>query len=473
MFQKLRSHLSLQLLLLTMFFVLLAEVLIYVPSVVNFRKTWLEERLAAANIAILAIEAAPDHMIGEMLSRKLLGNAGVVAISLKQKDKRQLVLNTDQPLNVAMRYDMRDASYSDMIRDTIKSLFHFHPHKSLIQVKGYANFMQADATQQNPVIHDEGTFIEIIFYENLLCEDMRRFSINVMLLSIIISLITAGLVYFSLSCLLIRPVQKMTRSVAAFRAAPENAPIDLSDEGRADEIGIVMRELAAMQNEIRAALIQKRHLAQLGESVSKINHDLRNILSSAQMVSDHLSNVDNPVVQKLAPRFVKAVDRAIRLCENTLKYGNAGLEEPDISSVPLLPIVEEVCLSLGVTDLGGIHIMPDFPEDLTIQADSDQIFRVFLNLSRNAVQAMKDSGTITFTARKEDGQTIIDIKDNGPGIPGQIKATLFQPFHGSSNGGAGLGLAISKEILEAHGGALELVKSDGDGTHFRIILQTV
>ena len=473
MFQKLRSHLSLQLLLLTMFFVLLAEVLIYVPSVVNFRKTWLEERLAAANIAILAIEAAPDHMIGEMLSRKLLGNAGVVAISLKQKDKRQLVLNTDQPLNVAMRYDMRDASYSDMIRDTIKSLFHFHPHKSLIQVKGYANFMQADATQQNPVIHDEGTFIEIIFYENLLCEDMRRFSINVMLLSIIISLITAGLVYFSLSCLLIRPVQKMTRSVAAFRAAPENAPIDLSDEGRADEIGIVMRELAAMQNEIRAALIQKRHLAQLGESVSKINHDLRNILSSAQMVSDHLSNVDNPVVQKLAPRFVKAVDRAIRLCENTLKYGNAGLEEPDISSVPLLPIVEEVCLSLGVTDLGGIHIIPDFPEDITIQADSDQIFRVFLNLSRNAVQAMKDSGTITFTARKEDGQTIIDIKDNGPGIPGQIKATLFQPFHGSSNGGAGLGLAISKEILEAHGGTLELVKSDGDGTHFRIILQTV
>ena len=470
MFQKLRSHLSLQLLLLTIFFVLLAEVLIYVPSVVNFRKTWLEERLAAANIAILAIEAAPDHMISEMLSRKLLGNAGVVAISLKQKDKRQLVLNTDQPLNVAMRYDIRDPSYSDMIRDTMKSLFHTHPHKSLIQVKGYANFMQADATQQNPAKPDEDTFIEIIFHENLLCEDMRRFSINVMLLSIIISLITAGLVYFSLSYLLIRPVQKMTKSVTAFRAAPENAPIDLSVEGRADEIGIVMRELAAMQNEIRAALIQKKHLAQLGESVSKINHDLRNILSSAQMVSDHLSSVDNPVVQKLAPRFVKAVDRAIRLCENTLKYGKAGVEKPDLSAVNLKHIIEEVCLSLGVTDLGNIQIIPDFPENFTIHADSDQIFRVFLNLSRNAVQAMKDGGEITFSARKENDQTIIDIKDNGPGIPGQIKATLFQPFHGSSNGGAGLGLAISKEILEAHGGTLELVKSDEDGSHFRIVL---
>jgi signal transduction histidine kinase len=262
----------------------------------------------------------------------------------------------------------------------------------------------------------------------------------------------------------------MTKSVTAFRAAPENTPIDLSVEGRADEIGIVMRELAAMQNEIRAALIQKKHLAQLGASVSKINHDLRNILSSAQMVSDHLSSVDNPVVQKLAPRFVKAIDRAIRLCENTLKYGKAGVEKPDLTSVNLKHIIEEVCLSLGVTDLGTIHIIPDFPEDFTIRADSDQIFRVFLNLSRNAVQAMKDGGEITFSAQKEDDQTIIDIKDNGPGIPGQIKATLFQPFHGSSNGGAGLGLAISKEILEAHGGTLELVKSDGNGSHFRIVL---
>lgn len=457
---SIKSNLSMKLLLLTMFFVLLAEVFIYVPSIINFRKTWLEERLAAASIAILAIEAAPDHMISEMLSRKLLGNAQVVAISLKQKDKRRLLLNTDQPLNIAARYDIRNASYWVQMQDTMKILFHANPHGSLIQVTGHATFIQ----------DNDEAFIEIIFYENLLCEDMETFSTNVMLLSIIISLITAGLVYFSLSYLLIRPVKKMTRSVISFRAAPENATDDLSAEGRADEIGIVMRELGAMQNEIRKALIQKKHMAQLGESVSKINHDLRNILSSAQMVTDHLSSIDNPIVQKLTPRFVTAIDRAIRLCENTLKYGKAGVEKPDLSAVDLSQVVEEVIISLGIPDLKDLSFNNEIPEGFIIEADADQIFRVFLNLSRNALQAMKEHGEITFSAHRAEDKDIIDITDNGPGIPHRIRETLFQPFHQSGNGGAGLGLAISKELLQAHGGTIELVNTNETGTHFRIIL---
>jgi len=454
-----------QLLLLTMFFVLLSEVFIYIPSIINFRKTWLDQRLRAATIAILAIEAAPDHMISQMLSRELLDNAQVVAISLKQKDKRQLILNTDQPLNLAARYDLRDPSYWDQIRDTMAILFHFHPRNSLIQVAGYANFTEVA----------NKAFIEITFREKLLCDDMRKFSINVMLLSIIISLITAGLVYFSLSCLLVRPIQKMTRSVMAFRASPEMTTENLSAEnlstgGRQDEIGIVMRELGTMQEEIRKALIQKKHLAQLGESVSKINHDLRNILSSAQMVTDHLSSIDNPVVQKLTPRFVTAIDRAIRLCENTLKYGRADTEKPEISAVDLGSIIDEVVLSLGISNLENFHLHKKMPPEFIIEADADQIFRVFLNLSRNALQSMKKSGDITITARRKEDRAIIDIADTGPGIPEQIKATLFQPFHGSSSSGSGLGLAISRELVEAHGGNLELISSDSSGSRFRITL---
>ncbi len=459
-FFSIRSNLSVQLLLLTIFFVLLAEIFIYVPSIINFRKTWLEQRLTAANIAILAIEAAPDHMISEMLSRELLDNAQVVAISLKQKDRRQLVLNTDQPLKIAARYDLRHPTYWAQIRDTMEVLFRFHPAGSLIQATGYVNFAKTD----------DRASIEITFYEKLLCDDMRKFSINVMLLSIIISLITAGLVYFSLSCLLIRPVQKMTRSVMAFRASPEVTTEDLSAGGRQDEIGIVMRELGTMQEEIRKALIQKKHLALLGESVSKINHDLRNILSSAQMVTDHLSSIDNPVVQKLAPRFVTAIDRAIRLCENTLKYGRADMEKPGLATVDLGNIIDEVILSLGLADMKDLHFHRQIPAGFTIEADPDQIFRVFLNLTRNALQAMEKSGDITLTARREQDQTIIDITDNGPGIPDRIKATLFQPFHGSATDGAGLGLAISREIIEAHGGSLTLTHSDSHGSHFTIIL---
>lgn len=457
---SIRSHLSMKLLLLTMFFVLLAEVFIYIPSIINFRNAWLEERMAAANIAILAIEAAPDHMISEMLSKKLLDNAQVVAISLKQKDKRQLILNTDQPLNITARYDIRSDSYWVQIRDTMKILFHSHPHKSLIQVAGHVNFIPGN----------DDAFIEIIFYEDLLCEDMATFSINIMLLSIIISLITAGLVYFSLSYLLIRPIKKMTKSVIAFRAAPEKATDDLSAEGRQDEIGIVMRELGIMQNEIRKALIQKKHLAQLGESVSKINHDLRNILSSAQMVTDHLSTIDNPIVQKLTPRFVTAIDRAIRLCEDTLKYGKAEVEKPVLSSVDLCQVMEEVIISLGVSDLEKLDFNNEVPPGFSIEADADQIFRVFLNLCRNAIQATKQQGKIAVTAKRQNEKTIIDIIDNGPGIPKRTMDSLFLPFHQSGNGGSGLGLAISKELIEAHGGTIELIRSDENGTHFRIIL---
>ncbi len=460
------SSLSIRLLLLTIFFVLLAEVLIYIPSIANFRKTWLEERLAAANIAVLAIEAAPDYMISEMLRRELLSKAQVAAVSLKRPDKRQLMLNTDQPLEVAARYDLRDASYWALVRDAVKVLIHSHPHKSLIQVTGYANFTRK--AQQTP--QAENYSIQIIFQEDLLCDDMFAFSRNVMLLSIIISLITAGLVYYSLSCLLIRPVRRMTNSIISFRARPEVATDDLSAEGRQDEIGIIMRELGVMQNEVRKALTQKDHLAKLGEGVSKINHDLRNILASAQMVSDHLSTVDNPVVQKLTPRFVTALDRAIRLCENTLKYGKTGAEKPHLALSNLNHIIEEVALSLGLSERDTLKFTNDVPADFTVNADGDQMFRVFLNLSRNALQAMRERGELTFRARREDGRHIIDIIDDGPGIPDKIRASLFRPFHGSANGGAGLGLAISKEIVEAHGGALDLMRSDQNGAHFRITL---
>jgi len=444
-----RSSLSMRLLLLTVFFVMLAEVLIYVPSIANFRTSWLEERLAAANIAILAIEAAPDHMINEALTKQLLDNAKIVAISLKQKDKRRQIINTDQPLNVTARYDIRNASYGSLLWDAITGLIHVHPHESLILVTGNVNFMENDAN----------TFIEIIFYEDLLCEDMYKFSYNVLLLSIIISLITAGLVYFSLSHLLIKPVQNMTRSVMSFRTAPEDATEDLNAEGRQDEIGIIMRELGAMQGEIRRALTQKKHLAQLGEGVSKINHDLRNILSSAQMVSDHLSTVNDPVVKKLTPRFVTAIDRAIRLCENTLKYGKTGVERPKISPLNLNEVVDEVVMSLGISEIEDVKLTNDIPADFIVAADPDQIFRVFLNLSRNALQAVNQNGEITIAARREKKINIIDIIDNGPGIPAQIRTGLFQPFQSGSSGGSGLGLAISKEIMEAHGGSIEPINA--------------
>lgn len=453
-----RSSLSARLLLLTIFFVLLAEVLIYIPSIANFRKTWLEDKLSAAHIAVLAIEAAPDYMISEMLTKELLSSADVVAIVQKRGDSRQLVLATDKPLDVAARYDLRDATYWSLTLDAFKTMFHSHPNEKLIEVTGLTR-------------DDKMDYIQIIFQEELLCHDMLIFSRNVLFLSIIISLITASLLFYTLTCILIRPVKKITDSMVAFRKAPEDYRQQLTPENRQDEIGTVMLELAHMQDQVRKALNQKNHLAKLGEAVSKINHDLRNILASAQLVSDHLQTVDNPVVQKLAPRFVKALDRGIRLCENTLQYGKAESEKPQMNDFALKTVIDDVETSLGIVDHDTLKIINQIPADLMLHADTDQIFRVILNLARNAAQAMGDKGSITFSASREDDQNIIEIRDDGPGIPDKIRQTLFQPFRSSAQGsGSGLGLAISKEIIEAHGGSIELRDTGPQGSTFRLIL---
>ncbi|WP_321397089.1 HAMP domain-containing sensor histidine kinase [Emcibacter sp.] len=459
---SLRNRLSNRLLLLTIGFVMLAEVLIYVPSIANFRLNWLKEKLGAAQIAILAIEAAPDYMVGEKLSWQLLDSAGVLAIVRKKDDNRELVLGTDRPLDVEARYDIRSTGWWMLVRDAVDAMWHNHPHSRLIEVTGYTSDESMD-------------FLQIIFEEELLCHAMFSYSRNVLLLSILISLLTAGLLYYSLNRLLIRPVRKITDSMIAFREAPEDTRRQFTPEDREDEIGVVMQELAVMQDEVRKALNQKTHLANLGVAVSKINHDLRNILASAQLVSDHLSTLRDPTVQKLTPRFVSAIDRAIRLCENTLQYGKAEVEKPRLETVSLKPLIDDMTISLGLMEDGPVRIINDIPTGLTVAADPDQLFRVFLNLGRNAVQAMEharlNKGELTVTGRMEDGgNAIIDFCDNGPGIPARIQEHLFHPFHGSSNGGAGLGLAIAREIIEAHGGGITLTGSGPDGTCFRIEL---
>ena len=105
-----------------------------------------------------------------------------------------------------------------------------------------------------------------------------------------------------------------------------------------------------------------------------------------------------------------------------------------------------------------------------LTADNDQIFRVLMNICRNAVQAIGESGNITVSAEQKDDQITIDITDDALGIPEKIKENLFQPFKTGSRGGTGLGLAISKEIITAHGGALDLLESSPKGSTFRIVL---
>lgn len=463
-----QDSLSARLLLLTIGFVMLAEVLIYVPSIAAFRRDWLEDRLDMAQIAALALEATANLMISDELAGELLENAGVEAVVLQRADARQLILGDEMPREVAAAYDLRIANAWSLVRDAAADMFALKDHM-LVQVTG-------DARQ------GAGEYIQILLYPDQLRREMLRYSGNVLVLSVVLSLSTAVLVYITLDRLLVRPIRRITRSVIAFRQAPEAMPSRIVASTRQDEIGTVERELAAMQSQLRASLTQKTRLANLGTAVAKIHHDLRNILANAQLLSDRLVDLRDPLAKALAPRVTTAIDRAIRLCSATLAYGQAPEAEPRPELIRLHPLVEDVALSLGIDitavniNDAAVHLQNEISPDLNLMADPDQLFRVLLNLMRNAQQALEQGVAgrprlITVAAEKDGDNLVITVADNGPGLMPRARDHLFQPFQGSATaGGTGLGLAIAKELVEAHGGRIELGHSGPQGTRFDIIL---
>src|SRR5258708_25424802 len=133
-----------------------------------------------------------------------------------------------------------------------------------------------------------------------------------------------------------------------FRADPEDTARILAPTPRHAELGSVEGELAEMQRDLAATLQQKTRLATLGLAVSKINHDLRNLLASAQLFSDRLAGLPDPQVQRFAPKLMRALERAIDLCQSTLSYGRAQEPPPDRRPVALTELVPEVRDTLGI-----------------------------------------------------------------------------------------------------------------------------
>ena len=454
--------LSAKLLLLTILFVMVAEVLVFVPSVSNFRRQWLMERLAAAQIAALAAEAAPGGKLPAMLRDELLHSARVKAIAVKRESSRVLIIEMDMPAEINASYDLRNASWATLIADAL--MVYFAPDDNVIRVVGEAGFHQ-------------GETIDVVMEEGPLKAAMISYGLGILGLSILISIITAALVYLALDALLVKPMTKLTRNMVRFGEQPEDSSRIIVPSERGDEIGTAERELSAMQHELVQTLSQKTHLAALGLAVSKISHDLRNMLSSAQLLSDRLATVKDPTVQRLVPKLIASLDRAIRLCVHTLDFGQAHEVPPTRMRFELAPLVNEIGDSLGLPRAGMIAWNLDIEDALEVDADRDQLYRVLSNLCRNAVQALEADGEtvgeIMVLARREGAVAIIDVTDTGPGVPEKAQARLFQAFQSvARKGGSGLGLAIASELVQAHGGEIELVSNDGGAT-FRVTIPDV
>lgn len=447
--------LSGRLLVLTAIFVMVSEVLIYVPSVARFQQGYLEGRVEAAYLASLAMTAAPEKRLDPDLAMELLRNVGAQAVALKRGDQRVLILGSQVPTELGAIYDLRQSDPFTLIGDTLTTV-----------LGGASPALLVIADHPG----DPGTVLELVLDPAPLRREIAEFSGRIFLISLAISLITAGLVFLSLYVLMVRPMRRLTENMVRFSERPEDANRVIRPSGRRDEIGVAEAELAHMQREVRAALAQQNRLAALGSAVAKISHDLRNILAGVQLLSDRLADVRDPAVQRVAPRLVASVDRAIAMCERTLRFGKAEEAPPEPRLVRLRDLVDEVADSLGLGEAGRPDWANAVPAGLQVTADPDQLFRVLLNLMRNAVEAMGNNGRVEVSAVHSDGCTFIEVADTGPGLPEAVKAHLFEPFRGGNARGTGLGLTIARELMRAHGGDLRLVRSGPLGTTFRMEL---
>ncbi|QIB34179.1 sensor histidine kinase [Ancylobacter pratisalsi] len=445
-------HLGLsgKLLAFTLAFIMLAEVLIIVPAVAAFRINWLSDRLAGARTAALVLDAAPEDMIPPQLTRELLGSVGAITVALKRDDTRRLLASTDMPPHVDHHADLRDVSPWFAVSEAFDTLL--ARDGRTLRVVGTAP--------------RGGGFVEIVIDETPLRKAMLRFTRNVLLISLIITALTGALVYLGLAWMFVRPMRRLTRRMIAFRENPALPALELEPVGRMDEIGQAEREFVTMQQQITDTLQQKTHLAALGLAVSKINHDLRNLLASVQLISDRLADIDDPAVQRFTPKLEAALDRAIAYCEHTLAYGKAVEPAPQRRMVALAALVGEVRGTLGLgEETSTIGWIESIERGLMVDADPDQLFRILLNLSRNAMDALAarapndpERDQIRITGRREGAIVVIEVADTGPGVPQRARAHLFEPFQGSARrGGTGLGLAIAAELMQAHGGDIQLV----------------
>jgi len=452
------NSLSGRFLVLTILFVMLAEVMIFVPSIARFREDYLLDRLERAQIASLALLS--EGIVDDQLEAELLENAEVYNVVLRRDAIRQLILSSPIPEPISATYDLRDAPAMDLIRDALNRLF--TDKDQIIRVIG------------NPT-RDAGLLIEVTMDAMPLRTALIDYGVRILILSALISAVTAGLLFFAVRRMMVTPIKNVVAHMKNYAEAPEDARRIITPTATVRELRDAEVALQRMQTDLTGALRQKERLAQLGGAVAKVSHDLRNILTTAQLFADSMERSDDPRVKRSAPKLVGSISRAVSLCEGTLAFGKAEEPPPKLNRHVLRTIVEDMLEGERMAIAGDlVQMRNDVPPTLVVRCDADQLYRVISNLVRNARQAIEatgKAGDITVVGDETETAWKITITDTGPGLPPKAREHMFTPFQGSfRKGGIGLGLVISEELVRGHGGALALARSGEGGTVFTITL---
>jgi len=449
-----------QLLMLTVGLIAIGVVLVYFPASAGFRLQWMMDRAEAAHLAALAADVAPGGALGEDEVWALLAGADAVAVSRVRNGMNELVLYAGPIDGPLIESDVRTTGWIGHVRDTVSTL-----------AAEPGRFLRIRATPMGRP--DE--LIDVIVPEAPLKAALVSFSRRYLAYSVLIALAVGAIIYLSLFYLFVRPMRRLATAMIRFRDAPNDPARTIRPGTARNEIGQAETELARMQTEIRQALQQRERLAALGEAVATINHDLRNVLASAQLVSDRLATDSDERVRGMGQRLVRAVARGVRLCEATLEFGRAEESPPVRQHIALAELLDEAANDALLVEGGSkIDWLNQAGPEHVLHADPDHGHRIFLNLFRNAIQAMAAGDApamLEVSVSGETGFLRIEVRDTGPGVPARVRDKLFRPFAGSTKrGGTGLGLSIARDLARAHGGNIELVSTGPDGTVFAVRL---
>lgn len=445
---------------LTALAVLAGEIFVFAPALAGFHEAWLRERINLAQIASIAV--SPDLEVAESLEYDLLNNAEVQRVAIQREGERVLLLeDPNAPTSERLvTYDYTTASSFQRFQWAVETFL--APPGRVLRVLARPRF-------------ESGDFIEIVLNEAPLKRALMNFAERFARVSMLILIAAGTMIYIALTAAFVRPMRDLTQAIERFRDRPEDVSIAFPRSARSDEIGRAQRAAADMAEQVRNALRQKERLAALGAAVARIGHDLRNMLSTAQLVADRLAQSQDPAVRQLAPRLERTIDRAAGLAASTLKYGRADEEPPVLRKVLVKDAVEEA-LADALLAFPNVEGKPDIEARLACVADPDHLHRILVNLIRNAGQAMtnhtRKDKTLIIRGVRMQGRCEIEIVDHGAGVRENLRERLFEPFVSAAPeaGGTGLGLAIARELTRAMGGELALTRTGAEGTTFQITL---
>jgi signal transduction histidine kinase len=256
------------------------------------------------------------------------------------------------------------------------------------------------------------------------------------------------------------PSNPSSDGARSLRAAPPNARAGQEDRA------------ATTDQQVREQLIRETRLAALERLSVFVAHDLRNPLGVIRLATSLLRRRLSKIEFDL--ECLNEIEAEIQTADEIL----TGLLDatrgraPELREVELGPLLDEAARRTDAS--GRVQWAVQLgPEPVTVWCDPDQIRQVFRNVLRNAVEAMKGRGTVMISGRPDGAKFVIDVRDSGPGVSADIRADMFEPLVTSKRVGAGLGLTVSRRIVEQHGGTIELITDDQPGAAFRIILPTL